>query len=95
MTPQAAVGAGLGGLAAAGAGGTGIAYAAGAFEKPKEPDKETAQDASGGTTQTEQAGSRGTAGVSQEKAKEGVGSPEAPVGSGSNIVVQPESARGE
>ncbi|GCE63892.1 hypothetical protein [Candidatus Mycoplasma haematohominis] len=32
MTPQAAVGTGLGGLAAAGAGGTGIAYMAGAFE---------------------------------------------------------------
>ncbi|WP_216082672.1 hypothetical protein [Candidatus Mycoplasma haematohominis] len=38
MTPQAAAGAGLGGLAAAGVGGTGIAYAAGAFEKPKAPD---------------------------------------------------------
>ncbi|WP_216082681.1 hypothetical protein [Candidatus Mycoplasma haematohominis] len=45
MTPQAAVGAGLGGLAAAGAGGTGIAYAAGAFggkeSKTDESSKET------------------------------------------------------
>ncbi|GCE63043.1 hypothetical protein MHSWG343_00210 [Candidatus Mycoplasma haematohominis] len=33
MTPQAAVGTGLGGLAAAGAGGTAVAYAAGAFSE--------------------------------------------------------------
>ncbi|WP_216082645.1 hypothetical protein [Candidatus Mycoplasma haematohominis] len=32
MTPQAAIGTGLGGLAAAGAGGTAVAYAAGAFK---------------------------------------------------------------
>ncbi|GCE63085.1 hypothetical protein [Candidatus Mycoplasma haematohominis] len=36
MTPQAAVGTGLGGLAAAGAGGTAVAYAAGAFNKVDE-----------------------------------------------------------
>ncbi|GCE63078.1 hypothetical protein [Candidatus Mycoplasma haematohominis] len=36
MTPQVAAGVGLGGLAAAGAGGSAIAYAAGAFNKKDE-----------------------------------------------------------
>ncbi|GCE63062.1 hypothetical protein [Candidatus Mycoplasma haematohominis] len=41
MTPQAAVGTGLGGLAAAGVGGTAVAYAAGAFgEKEIKKDEE-------------------------------------------------------
>ncbi|GCE63088.1 hypothetical protein [Candidatus Mycoplasma haematohominis] len=42
MTPQVAVGTGLGGLAAAGVGGSAIAYAAGAFEgKEKKTDENT------------------------------------------------------
>ncbi|GCE63083.1 hypothetical protein [Candidatus Mycoplasma haematohominis] len=66
MTPQAAVGAGLGGLAAAGVGGTGIAYAAGAFEKPKDPER-----VNSGNTQIGQEESGDVSGGSQARTEEG------------------------